>query len=511
MMPVGRSSRTSLGRFVTPLALCLLVTLGFVLTSDEFFHWFLIPTILCGVLAGADALDWFCGRVDVFDPKGILGLLFVHRYFLSPFLHLHFNHWIRHPDHPADWRPWLGWWGMMNVAGLLVYCGTRAWFGPNPRRHLPRTTTWRLEPGRFSSLLALFLVVTFVLQAGIYLGMGGIEGYVSAYENRLGAFDGLGWLLMIAESFPILAMMGYAAHVRQSKRVPSWQFLFVVLVVFLALKIFFGGIRGSRVNTLWGMFWALGIIHFWIRPVPKKLILTGIAVMIPLVYAYGFYKAAGRDGVAAFFESAEARASMEQEIDRPIHTAYLGGGTQIFTLYRLCGPESDYQYAYGRTYAAAFARLIPKAWWPDRPEGKLLEGTELFYGRGSFPSVRASQVWGLMGEAMLNFGPFVAPLAFAVLGFTVGRVRRAMATMGLSDSRWMLMPLLVTLCVVVHSSDSENILFFLVKEGTVPLLLIGLGAAILTAEACRTRCGVVGQSVSPALAAPRHRGVQQAT
>src|ERR1700729_3110455 len=48
------------------------------LSSSRFQHWFLIPVSLCGILIGIDAVEWLRGRVDLYDPAGIVGLLGVH-------------------------------------------------------------------------------------------------------------------------------------------------------------------------------------------------------------------------------------------------------------------------------------------------------------------------------------------------------------------------------------------------------------------------------------------------
>ena len=73
--------------------------------------------------------------------------------------------------------------------------------------------------------------------------------------------------------------------------------------------------------------------------------------------------------------------------------------------------SGDFQYSYGKTYAEAFAFMIPKYLWPDRPEGKVTAGTEALFGRGSYDPVlhRATYIYGLAGEAMLNFPPALCP------------------------------------------------------------------------------------------------------
>jgi len=86
----------------------------------------------------------------------------------------------------------------------------------------------------------------------------------------------------------------------------------------------------------------------------------------------------------------------------------------------------------------------------------------------------ASKVYGLTGEVMLNFGPLPVPLAFIVLGFMVGRVKRCLLTWDSKDIRLILVPVMVNFCFVVLISDLDNDIFFLLKNAGFPILLICL-------------------------------------
>ena len=80
---------------------------------------------------------------------------------------------------------------------------------------------------------------------------------------------------------------------------------------------------------------------------------------------------------------------------------------------------------------------------------------------------------------MLNFGPVAVPLAYLVWGFVVGRVRRFMLTLESVDDRLLLLPFLINLCFVVLIFDSDNLLFLLIKNGSVPFAVLALSSAKL--------------------------------
>ena len=253
------------------------------------------------------------------------------------------------------------------------------------------------------------------LQVWVYATHGGILGYVDAFTESVGlpeaqtAFAGMGWIFTLSESFPILAMLAFAAMARRMRIGRTWAVILAVLIGYFALKLLFGGLRGNRSNTVWGLFWAVGIIHLWVRPLSKRLIIAGLCGLVAFMYLYGFYKGLGRDAVTVY--EAGALDEVGQKIDRTFKGLVLGdlgrADVQAFLLYRLSRPDRDYSYAWGRTYLGTAALLIPRRIWPERPPTKVLEGTEAQTGVGSYNEETwvSSKVYGLAGETMLNFGP----------------------------------------------------------------------------------------------------------
>lgn len=487
MIPLQNSSiplrfyqaKTTSSSFLIATCICIFVLIGFIAVSDQFLHWFVIPVLVCGILISSDAVDWFRGQLDIFDPVGILGLLGFHFFFLAPLLHVYWDYWMSLVTAPSDWRDWLGTMAFLNILGLIVYRLSRNFWFRDQQKPVYQTI-WQLDSQRFLPIVILALVVTAGLQVWVYARFGGIFGYIQAYTERhvSESFQGFGWVFMISESFPILVLMLFVIYGSRNRNYKSWIVITIVLLFFLIVKFLFGGLRGSRSNTVWGLFWAIGMIHFWIRPVSKKFIIIGCIFLVTFLYFYGFYKDSGLDGLAAL-QSAEARVELTQQTGRGLETALLGdlarSDVQAFLLYRLSTPN-NYEYALGRTYAGGLSVLIPRSIWPDRPLTKIKEGTEAQYGRGSFVPGRwqSSRVYGLTGEAMLNFSPVAVPFVFLILGITVGYVRRLMINLNAADIRLLLLPFLINFCFILLASDSDNIVFFLVKNGAVPFLVLML-------------------------------------
>lgn len=455
-----------------------LAVLGIASLSDSLWHWFLIPVTLCGILIGDDALDWIRGRVDIFDPVGIVGLLGLHFFWLAPLLHVYRDYWMPEVVPPPDWRDWLGYMAALNVTGLLVYRIARTISARTRKNPVPRTF-WEIDTRRFWLPVTIALVVSAVLQFFIYAQYGGIIGYVTTIvaPGGLDAAQGMGWLFTLAESFPSFAIIAWAVYARNKTFARSWLVILLVLFVFFMLKILFGGLRGSRSNTVWGLLGAVGIIHFWVRPIPRKIILVGGVLVLAFMYAYGFFKAAGLEGLAALGDE-DARNELVVQTGRNLDYLILAdlgrSDVQAFVLYRLSQSDSDYEYAWGRTYVGGIVSVIPSVLWQNRPQTKIEAGTEALYGAGTFSAgdFWSSRQYGLAGEALLNFGPLGVPFAFLLLALVVIRIQELWLTLQPFDARWLLVPSLSIFCFVLVATDSDNLTLYFLKEIAIPAAIL---------------------------------------
>lgn len=480
--------------FFLCIAIALIVLLTANHAANQFAHWFLVPVLLCGILVGIDFVDWLRDRLSLFDPVGILGAFGFYFFFLAPLLHVQWDRWLEvWYIPPADWRPWLGGMAILNLLGLIVYRITRRWIKP---KNQIEQSVWRIDRVRFYWLLGLGMAIAALLQIRVYQQFGGIAGYIETVvefqglgDSDANPFKGMGIVFLISESFPILALFGFTIYAQQRPRLRTSWVLLIVLAIFVLLQLFFGGLRGSRSNMIWALFWASGIIHFWIRPMTKKMIAIALVLIVLFMYLYGFFKTNGIEGVEAALQGQTARAQIEQTSGRNLQGLFLGdfGRTDIqaFVLYRLMRSDTDYSYAWGGTYLSAAATLIPSKLMSDRPvQTKNRQGTELEFGRGAFvpEQWQSSKLYALAGEAMLNFGAIAVPFVFAPFGLLVGWIRRCSLTWNYPDSRLLLLPALVNFCLVVLISDMDNNIFFLMKNCAFPMFILLLSSRKISRE-----------------------------
>jgi len=221
------------------------------------------------------------------------------------------------------------------------------------------------------------------------------------------------------------------------------------------------------------------MIHYGMRPVSRKAIAAFAVVMLAFMYFYGFYKYAGAEGIRAFTDS-EWRAQAVEKSGRSFGSVLVQDlartDVQAFALYRLM--TSPHEYAMGRTYLGAFNLLVPRSISDDRLPTKLKWTTDLEYGEGAYESNHypSSRVYGLTGEAMLNFGVVGVPLAFALFGYLIAKMSNLSRSVDPRDCRVLLIPFFACIAIVVLAHDLDVDLFIAVKNSLLPFSVIYLGS-----------------------------------
>ncbi|HEX2868273.1 MAG TPA: hypothetical protein VHO03_14605 [Ignavibacteriales bacterium] len=466
---INRGIKDNYTNYSVSLLVVYVIILLALLLDRRMDHWFIIPAGLAGTIIGSDAIKWFRQKGSIFDVEGIVGIIGFHFFFLAPLLHVYLDFWMKTVDKPSDWRDWLGGMAIINSLGLTFYM-----YAKNRllRRCSHSGRFWLTSPGIFHPLVATLLAVSFGLQVWVFIREGGLLGYIMAFSRNEGAFEGMGWIFTISESFPILFLL-YVVFLLKEKGVNNTWVIFLLMCAFFILKMIFGGLRGSRSNTIWGLFWALGIIDLWLKKVPKRAFMIFALFILAFMYIYGFYKQGGIEAAGILREN-KSRARFEQTYNRSFEAVLLGdfarSDVQAYLLYRLSRNHSDYEYAYGRTYIGALSLMVPKAVWKDRPLTKVKEGEEIQGGIGS------TRIYGLAGEAMLNFGPIAAVFFFVIFGLAVGAIKRFADNLEYKDARVVMLPFLINLSFLALGSDSDNMVFFLIKQGFLPFMLILLSS-----------------------------------
>jgi hypothetical protein len=458
----------------TAIALC------FVATQNRDLHWSIIPLTLCGCLIGTDMIKWMSNRLDLYDATGLIALLGYHFFFIAPLLMMIWDYRMKFLiDQPQDYRDWLGAMAIINLAGLLLY---KYAVRPLPacRESTLRLSRWQLVPRRFWVLWILFLALSCGAQVWIFIAFGGVRGYIASYNEWLSGHDMFqGWALLfsVAESFPVLLTMGFAVYWRK-QQTEAWKIAATTLAL-VALIFCTSGLRGSRSNVIWSLFWIFGMIHLYVKRLPRILGPLALCLLYGFVSVYAAYKQHGGqllDKVALNGDYSFVSSSAEGPA-----TVLVGDFSrcdiQAYLLYKLINLNS-FHYARGATYLGALTMLIPRSIWQDRPPTIAKWTTDAEYGEGAYQahSLQSSRVYGIAGEAMLNFGPAGIVVAYLALGVLTARFQSLILRLSPADTRWLLAPFFVNLLFLLLLNDSDNAVFYLIKYGLMPVSLIMLSS-----------------------------------
>lgn len=460
------------GDYAVAAGLVVILTLIFIFWNPSVAHWFLLPVMACGVLAGVDIIRWLRGQLDLFDPKTIIGCLAFYGFFVAPLLNVAWDTYGV-GDFPfwGDWRPWLGAMAVLDAGGLLAYRGAHnLLFSRTKRSH----TQWQIEPARFYSLFCIALVSSIVGTAALLWQLNGISGMIRSYENDPDAFTGKGWLLVFAWPLAVLSFIVVVFSIT-NRRNPAFRRLMVGILILSAAGLshfLLIGWYGSRGTTIWALFWMAGIVHYRLKKFSRNAMGFGLIFLIVFMYFYGFYKEQKRAALEVL-----RTPSMWLNPDgyrRDYKSLLLGdlarADCNAFILHNLITDPNDYNYRWGLTYAGAFGVLIPKNIWPDRPEIRVDAGGEALWGKGN--QMRSTRLYGLGGEALLNFGAWGVVPIFAIYGALLGWYRRKLTSWDSLDARLFLAPFVTSLIVRAFVYDSDTLVFALVTEGTLILACI---------------------------------------
>lgn len=460
-----------MSRLHVAFALVTLVIATFCTMSPSKIDWYLIPIVICGYLTTYELVS------NIAKFKGayaglLVDLIALHLLFSAPLLHMWWEFYMPFVVAPDDWNIWFGYMALVNAVSFLGFMVSR---------RAARSLSMRLSPhealsyGRLIFLGVGVFIIAAVLQSYVYIQFGGISGYVTAFTEEPSLFSGWGWVFAICEIGPVL--LGWVVVVRWKqarKKVSEAQFIGFLMMLAL-LVAFFGGLKGSRNHYVWEMIWVAGLFAIWIRPPSRALVVGGGVFLMLFMMGYSYFKEYGAN-IGEVIQNPSIAAESWRYGGRVFEGVILGdfsrADVQAYELHKLSQPDSDYEPAMGMTYFAAFGQVIPKFLISERLAAKAYYGTWLLYGQHSVESgFVASNIYGLAGEALLNFGVIGVPIAYLLFGALVGRVERYFAQLNGNDARWLLFPFIVIMLGWMLVSDIDNVLVFLFKYGSIPFLV----------------------------------------
>ncbi len=489
---------TSLLSYAIAGIVCVVSALVIAVIRPVVLHWFLLPLVVGGTLIGGDGIDWLRGKMDTFDPKGLIGAFGIHFFCIGPILWVALDAQMQETVNPGDWRVWIGLMGLLNVAGILLYKAIQKWSQRGVKRF---RKAWVAVPGRTSLILLGGIVIALAGNAIALAYLGGFAGFIATAEDPV-LGHGLGIPRMIGNTLAILCMIALTVLFRQYSWSRSGRFaVLLALLVLGGIHVGLTGLSMLRGRILTGIVWIVILIHLFWRPLRARTLVLMLVPLLMVLWLYKFYKALGGE-VFGLISAGRTVGELRERTGVGIHNVLLGDFTRTenhaYILFKTIEQPESYDLRYGKTYLQAFYPMIPYWIWLTKPDGsgKVWASTELFQGRGWFRPgnkwFRSTAAFGLEGEAMLNFGAWGVLPAFAVFGFLVGRFRRYMRGLDPSDLRWQLVPYGIWFLLNLYLWDFDNYVAHFVTRAGFAFLVVWLMAH-------RARAGTEG-AAAPALA-----------
>lgn len=262
-----------------------------------------------------------------------------------------------------------------------------------PRRVLSRTGARPMAaPAIGHTFFWIISIPALVAQTAMIARFGGIEGYISVLALRVIEFEGLGWLTAIVQTFSIVDLLYFSFVVTlQNPRRVALALYGMHLLVFVVLALLTGS-RGSLLVN----FVLMTMVHHYLV---KRASLRWLAAVAASALLLASVLEVAREGVGVGAEGLVTGLSESKKADSSLSFAWTTYGTLSLAL--VLG-DQNVKLHYGVTYLTWATNVIPRAFWPNKPDtgGNVLtkEYTGDAWGGSSYLST------GILPEAMLNFG-----------------------------------------------------------------------------------------------------------
>ncbi|MCG9714997.1 hypothetical protein L1D29_19600 [Shewanella insulae] len=445
-----------------------------VLLFDKIGHIslaFIPPTLSSLIICVTLLHKQFKKNASIFHPLPLVCIVLIWSMVLAPIVALTSGYHLAIPPKEINWPIWF-----LVITYIYFICLLFLYLGISSVEKVKLDIS-TLSHSRQKTLYwgFFFLLITFICQLYVYYKFNGIYGYVLTWTLEREKFSGLGPVLTVAEAFPIIGIF-VVLLLRDKIGRETFIFVLAAFLVFFIAKLLFGGLRGSRSNTIWGLFWFAGVIHLSYYRFKTMQFVLGFIFLLSFMSIYSIYKTYGVDS----FNNDVSVTSTGRYEGNPLIgillTDFSRAGEHAFLLSEVI-ERDDYESKLGATYFTAIAKLLPGIDSPFGKESKNSAGAELFYGTtvldaGDTDSFYNSRIYGLYGEGLLNFGPLVPVILFLILGIFLSLLNKFCISLKPQDIRVLLVPFLSNLCLLLILADLDNIIFFFIKNGFIPFVFV---------------------------------------
>lgn len=436
---------------------------------------FVISLAVCAL-----SVHLFVRNLTRFLPRNILvvpSMVFIWTYFIVvPAMNIGFDTYVDERVFISDPVNAMT---VLNVANAVLLCiatlGT--WIPRLPSAAALRPTL--VIPSGI--LVALTGLVLASVAYGIYTIY--LSASVLTDINGQLQFSGSIYQYLIIESGPLAFCWLMTLYLLSRGRRPELFEAAAIGAVQLVLILALSSSRGSRVAIISQLLICAQIYNFFIFRFRLRHYLVGGIALAAFLQVYAYYKYGGINALNDYISGRNSSETVERynnpvtfvvgdigraDIQAPLITRYMAGAFS---------PNF-----FGETYLSGMSLLLPKELRANslRPKVQIGADAQLDPGgsaqdyqgvvleEGSFVS---SRIYGLFGEALLNFGWIGPPIAFLLFGI----LARAALLRAINFQTWdrlLTTPFFAAIPIYMLFYDFDNLIVQTVTVWTVPALVL---------------------------------------
>lgn len=242
---------------------------------------------------------------------------------------------------------------------------------------------------------------------------GGIQGYINVIGNRVIEFRGLGWATTLAATLMTFNLAYFAVGLTRRRSGLWWTFYIAHFLILLVT----GLLSGSRGGILTVFAMQLFCYHY----IKSRVRLTRALPIAAALLVFAMVLGVVRNGVKiegdAFTTGLEGRDEIVE------FSTFKYGVVPL----QLLLSADHLRLAYGMTMVSLVTNVVPRDWWPDKPESGGIYFTKVYTGDAWDGASNLTPT--LLGEGIINFGwtlgiAFFVSVYPALMYFSVKYYRR---------------------------------------------------------------------------------------
>ncbi len=438
------------------------------------FNYYLIPLILCGIISLTQLFSYFKNQNALREVFFYVWFIFFVASFIAPLIHFGRDYWKGYVNlSSSDWQGLAFYVSSIYLYGIIIFISlSKLKLKQKKVRHI-----WSFKSNA-ALIVSLLMVFSFVLQTYLYAKIGGIKAYIQIFtdkEEASSGFTGMGALFIVSEIFPYLLLLWY--FIKKRGKNVSVSNVAIFLALMLVACIYFGGLRGSRSNTVFTMVHAVIVVHFTIFRFKRKHFMILLASFFLFMAIGRLYKNDGIEMIKNYKNYDDIQISNKMSSAESIIISDLARyDVRCFELFMLEN-NIHYKKKYGSTYLYSVLTFIP--FGKSVRNSLHLTGRTEAAGQLQFDSSgvvksnkrKNTRIFGFIGESMLNFGIFSFILAYIVLYFILAYISQWTNAVPTYDARFIIIAMISIFIPLIINADSNNVIFTIIKR-PLPLYFI---------------------------------------